>query len=119
MRYNVERSSESTKLPNALSTLGRFSEWLFSSSCPWPAGPNMATQLWRTWLKSLESGRARGHSTEHSLAWSASRLSNRSQPTDRRRPYRLTPAGIQALEQELTQLQSLAAVGLRRLAATT
>ena len=37
---------------------------------------------------------------------------------DRRRPYKLTSGGAQALEAELAQLQRLASAGLRRLATT-
>ena len=36
---------------------------------------------------------------------------------DRRRPYRLTPAGAVAVKAYLEQVQQVAAVGLRRLAA--
>src|SRR6266700_3578803 len=35
---------------------------------------------------------------------------------DRRRPYRLTPAGAEALKDQLSDLQRLALVGLERLA---
>lgn len=38
---------------------------------------------------------------------------------DRRRPYRLTPAGAVALQRYLTHARSVATVGLRRLAAAT
>jgi DNA-binding PadR family transcriptional regulator len=38
---------------------------------------------------------------------------------DRRKPYHITPVGREALRTELTQLRSLAATGLRRLAAGT
>lgn len=34
---------------------------------------------------------------------------------DRRRPYRLTPAGSSALREQLTSLESLAATGLERI----
>lgn len=37
---------------------------------------------------------------------------------DRRKPYQLTPAGRQALQAELQRTRAVAAVGLRRLAAT-
>ncbi|HEY4809936.1 MAG TPA: PadR family transcriptional regulator [Solirubrobacteraceae bacterium] len=36
---------------------------------------------------------------------------------DRRRPYRLTPSGQQALREQLTALQRVASTGLARLAA--
>ena len=36
---------------------------------------------------------------------------------DRRRPYRLTAAGAAALHEQLTSLEQVAALGLRRLAA--
>lgn len=35
---------------------------------------------------------------------------------DRRRPYRLTAAGAEALREQLTSLEQVAALGLRRLA---
>jgi len=38
-------------------------------------------------------------------------------PDDRRRPYRITPAGIEALERELSNSAEIARIGLRRLAA--
>ncbi len=38
-------------------------------------------------------------------------------PEERRRPYRLTAAGAEALREQLTNLERLAQVGLRRLAA--
>lgn len=38
---------------------------------------------------------------------------------DRRRPYRLTPAGAQALHDYLHHARAVATVGLRRLAAST
>ena len=40
-----------------------------------------------------------------------------SPPEDRRRPYRITAAGAQALETEATQMRQLADLGLRRLSA--
>lgn len=41
-------------------------------------------------------------------------------PTEeRRRPYRLTTAGAQALHQQLTILQKFTAIGLKRLEGTT
>ncbi len=39
-------------------------------------------------------------------------------PVDRRRPYRLTPAGATVLQERLTTLERSAAVGLQRLATT-
>jgi DNA-binding PadR family transcriptional regulator len=37
---------------------------------------------------------------------------------DRRRPYRLTPSGAKALQEQLTSLQNIAVIGLKRLERT-
>lgn len=38
-------------------------------------------------------------------------------PDDRRRPYRITPAGLRALESRLNESARIARIGLRRVAA--
>lgn len=105
-------------MPKPISDLGRFSDpalLILSSLAEGPKhGYAMMEDIWQFSGTRLEPG---------TLYGALVRLEQRGwivplPPVARRRPYRLTAAGVSALQEQLTTISRIVATGQRRLQAT-